>query len=147
MYLLPVNKEYNCDSQKKRWLFLSREFLCQKSTWKSVPFLNMTGGRHRGSKGRLVCSVAKSYPTLCNPMDCRLLCPSLSPRAAQILVHQVGDAIQPSHPLSSASPPAFNLPQHQGLFQQVSSSHQVAKVLEFQFQHQSFQWTPRTDLL
>ena len=57
----------------------------------------------------------------------------------QIHVHQVGDAIQPSHPLSSPSPPAFNLSQHQGLFQGVSSSHQVAKVLELQLQHQSFQ--------
>ena len=55
--------------------------------------------------------------------------------------------IQPSHPLSSPSPPALNLSQHQGLFNWVSSSHQVAKVLEFQLQHQSFQWTPRTDLL
>ena len=53
-------------------------------------------------------------------------------------VHWVGDAIQPSHPLLSPSPPAFNLSQHQGLFKWVSSSHQVAKVLEFQFQHQSF---------
>ena len=52
-----------------------------------------------------------------------------------------------SHPLSSPSPPAFNLSQHQGLFKWVSSSHQVAKVLEFQLQHQSFQWTPRTDFL
>ena len=51
------------------------------------------------------------------------------------------------HPLSSPSPPALYLSQHQGLFQWVSSSHQVAKVLEFQLQHQSFQWTPRTDLL
>ena len=59
----------------------------------------------------------------------------------------VGDAIQPSHPLSSPSPPAFNLCQHQGLFKWVISSYQVAKVLEFQHQHQSFQWTPRTDLL
>ena len=58
-----------------------------------------------------------------------------------------GDAIQPSHPLLFPSPPAFNLSQHQGLFQWVSSAHQVAKVLEFQLQHQSFQWTPRTDLL
>ena len=57
------------------------------------------------------------------------------------------DAIQPSHPLSSPSPPAFNLTQHQGLFQWVRSSHQVAKVLEFQFQHQSFQWIFRTDFL
>ena len=51
----------------------------------------------------------------------------------------VGDAIQPSHPLSSPSPPAFNLSQHQGLFQGVSSSHQVAKELKLQLQHQSFQ--------
>ena len=62
------------------------------------------------------------------------------PELAQTLVHWVSDAIQPSHPLSSPSPPAFNLSQHQGLFQRVSSSHQVAKVLELQLQHQSFQW-------
>ena len=65
----------------------------------------------------------------------------------QTHVHWVGDAIQPSHPLSSPSPPAFNLTQHQGLFQWVSSSHQVAEGLEFQLQHQSFQWIFRTDLL
>ena len=57
----------------------------------------------------------------------------------QTHVHLVGDAIQTSHPLSSPSPPTFNLSQDQGIFQQVSSSHQVAKVLEFQLQHQSFQ--------
>ena len=62
-------------------------------------------------------------------------------------VYWVSDAIQPSHPLSSPSPPTFNLSQHQGLFKWVSSSHQVAKVLEFQLQHQSFQWTPWNDLL
>ena len=61
------------------------------------------------------------------------------PELTQTHVHQVGDAIQSSHPLSSPSPPAFNLSQHQGLFQGVSSLHQVAKVLEFQLQHQSFQ--------
>ena len=65
----------------------------------------------------------------------------------QTHVHWVGDAIQPSHPLLSPSPPASNLSQHQGLFKWVSSSHQVAKVLEFQLQHQSFQWTFRTDFL
>ena len=65
----------------------------------------------------------------------------------QTHVHQVGDAIQPSHPLSSPSPPAPNPSQHQGLFQWVNSSHEVAKVLEFQLQHPSFQRTPRTDLL
>ena len=55
--------------------------------------------------------------------------------------YQVGDAIQPSHPLSFPSPPAFNLSQHQDIFQRVSSSHQVAKGLEFELQHQSFQRT------
>ena len=60
----------------------------------------------------------------------------------QTHVHWVGDVIQPSHPLSSPSPPALNLSQHQNLFKWVSSSHQVAKVLEFQLQHQSLQWTP-----
>ena len=69
------------------------------------------------------------------------------PEFTETHVHWVGDAIQPSHPLLSPSPPAFNLSQHQGLFKWVSSSHQVAKVLKFQLQHQSFQWTPRTDLL
>ena len=66
---------------------------------------------------------------------------------AQTHVHRVGDAMQPSHPLWSPSPPAFNIFQHQGLLQLVSSSHQVAKVLEFQLQHQSFQRIFRTDFL
>ena len=74
-------------------------------------------------------------------------CPSLTPEFTQTHVHQVGDAIQPSHPLSSPSPPVPNPSQHQGLFQWVNSLHEVAKVLEFQPPHQSFQWTPRTDLL
>ena len=68
---------------------------------------------------------------------------SLSITSSQSLlshVRCVSDAIQPSYPLSSPSSPAFNLSQHQGLFKWVSSSHQVAKVLEFQLQHQSFQW-------
>ena len=66
---------------------------------------------------------------------------------AQTHVCWVSDAIQPSHPLLAPSPPAFNLSQHQGLFQSVSSLHQVAKVLEFQLQHQYFQWIFRTDFL
>ena len=69
------------------------------------------------------------------------------PEFTQTHVHQVSDAIQPPHPLSSPSPPAPNPSQDQSLFQWVNSSHEVAKVLEFQLQHQSFQWTPRTDLL
>ena len=65
----------------------------------------------------------------------------------KLMSHRVSDAIQPSHPLSSPSSPSPSPSQHQGLFQWVSSSDQVAKVLEFQLQHQSFQWTLRTDLL
>ena len=70
-----------------------------------------------------------------------------TPGVTQTHVHWVSDAMQPSHSLSPPPPPAPNPSQHQGLFQWVNSSHEVAKVLEFQLQHQSFQWTPRTDLL
>ena len=95
-------------------------------------------------------SVAQLYPTLCHPRDCST--PGLPVHHhlwefTQTHVRWVGDAIQPSHPLSAPSPPAFNLSQHQGLFKWVNSSHEVAKVLDFQLQHQSLQWTPRTDLL
>ena len=87
---------------------------------------------------------------LCDSMDCSMPgFPVLHylPELAQTHVHWVGADIQPSHPLSSPSPPAFSLSQHQGLFQFVSSSHQVAKVLELLLQHQSFQWVFRTDFL
>ena len=95
-------------------------------------------------------SVTQSCPTLCDPMNCSM--PGLPvhhqlPECTQTHIHWVGDAIQPSHPLSSPSPPALNLSQHQGLFKWVSSWHQVAKILEFQPQYQSFQLTPRTDFL
>ena len=95
-------------------------------------------------------SVALSCPTLWDPVDCST--PGFPvhhqlPEFTQTHVHWVGDAIQPSHPLLCPSPPAFNLSQHQGLSQWVNSLHQVAKVLEFQFQHQSFQWIFRTDFL
>ena len=95
-------------------------------------------------------TVAQLCLTLWDPMNCST--PGLPvhhqlPEFTQTHVHWVSDAIQPSHPLSSLSPPAFNLSQHQGLFQWVSSLHEVAKVLEFQLWHQSFQGTPRTELL
>ena len=95
-------------------------------------------------------SVAQSCPTLCDPMIHST--PGLPvyhqlPQFTQTYVHRVHDAIQPSHPLSFPSPPAPNPSQHQGLLQWVSSSREVAKVLEFQFQHHSFQRNPRAYLL
>ena len=95
-------------------------------------------------------SVTQLCPTLCDPMDCsRSGFPvhHQFPELAQAHVQRIGDAIQSSHPLWSPSPPALSLSQHQGLLQWLSSSHQVAKVLETQFQHQSFQWIFRVNFL
>ena len=108
------------------------EFMYYK--WISIEFSSVT-------RSCLTFGDCIDYNTLGFPVHHQL------PEFTQVHVHWVGDAIQPSHPLSSLSPPAFNLPQYQGLFHWVSSSHQVAKVLDFQLQHQSFQWIIRTDLL
>ena len=95
-------------------------------------------------------SVAQSCPIHCNPMDCSI--PGLRVyrqllEFSQTHVHWVCDAMQPSHPLSFPSPPALNISQDQGLFQWVCSLIQVAKVLDFHLQHQSFQWIFRIDFL
>ena len=95
-------------------------------------------------------SVTQSCPTLCDPMNRSM--PGLPvhhhfPEFTQTHVHRISDAIQPPHPLSSPSPPAPNSSQHQSLFQWVSSSHEVAKLLEFQLQHHSLQRNPRAHLL
>ena len=137
-----------------------------KSLFKSIKFVSMNVYMHKSwmlqvhwdrhsyspclSGSVQFSSVAQSCPILCNPTDCSI--PGLPvhyqlPEFIQTHVHWVSDAIQSSHPLPSPSPPDFNLSQHQGLFQWVSSSHQVAKLLKFQLQHQSFQWTFRTDFL
>ena len=118
-------------------ILLNHESFSRGNNWRSRSFIQFN-------------SVAQSCPTLCDPMGCStpgfpVLHQLLKP--TQTHVHWVSDAIQPSHPLSYPSLPAFSLSQHHGLFKWVSSSHQVAKVLELQLQHQSFQWTPRTDLL
>ena len=128
------------DSSIGRWI------LCYWSTWKvwRVIILNNKKGVLYHFSLLLVCccSDAKLCLTICNPVSC--IMPGFSvlrylPEFAQMHVHWVRDAIQPLDPLL---PPSFglNLSQHQGLFQWVSSSHQVAKVLELQLQHQSFQW-------
>ena len=106
-----------------------------------IPYLVPSTFCPRANLEASVYSITQSCPTLYNPMDCST--PGFPvhhqlPEPAQTHVHWVGDAIQLSHHLSSLSPPAFSLSQHQGLFQWVRSLHQVAKVLELQLQHQSF---------
>ena len=85
---------------------------------------------------RSISSAAQSCPTLCDPMDCSMPGFPVHHQLAQLAqtpVHRVGDAIQPSHPLLSPPPPSFNLSKHQGLFQGLNSSHQVAKYWSFSF--------------
>ena len=115
----------------------SEVFKCPNRVWapKMFTWISLTVGICLYILGQAVHPVfAQSCPTLRDPMDCST--PGLPvhhqfPELAQTHVHWIGDAIQPSHPLSSPSP-ALNLSQHQGLFKWVSSSHQVAKVLELQ---------------
>ena len=132
-----------------------RETLVMNKALRNAPKFHLLWGRGGGKSGIQFSSVqfssvAQSCPTLCEPMNCST--PGLPvhhqlSEFTQTYVHWGDDAIQPSHLLSSPSPPAVNLSQHQGLFKWVSSSHQVAKVLEFQLQYQSFQWIFRDDVL
>ena len=124
--------------------------LAKYSTNSKVKWLSRNHSWLSFSSSVQVSSVAQSCLTLSDPMDCST--PGFPvhhqlPEFTQTHVHWVGDTIQPSHPLSSPSPAFFNLSQHQGLFQWVSSLHQVTEVLEFQLQHQSFQWIFRTEFL
>ena len=121
-----------------------RGFILQPDNWIKMPVMLLHCSSVQFN------SVAQSCPTLCDPMNCST--PGLPvhyqiPEFAQTYIHQVSDAIQPSHPLSSPSPSAPNPSQHQRLFQWVTSLHDVAKVLEFQLEHLSFQRNPRGDLL
>ena len=118
------------------------------SSWRQACVLVYTAQENKEKA-----SVHFSYSIVSNSLrpqglqHSRLPCPSQRLEISQTHVHWVGDAIEPSHPLESPSPPTFTLSQHQGLFQWVNSLHQEAKVLEFQLQHQSLQWTFRTDVL
>ena len=149
----------------ERWLYLGRvsstgllikEHPCGEGTveamgssaWVALLLGQMSGPETVSSVQ--FSSVSQSCLTLCEPMNCST--PGLPvhhqlPEFTQTHAHWVSDATQPSHPLSSPSPPAHNPLQYQGLFKWVNSSHEVAKVLEFQLQHLSFQWTPGIDLL
>ena len=130
------------------WLFLSTSAFIS-----TLPPVHVTPPAHPRTchiHESSYCLLAKSCPTLWDPMDCSFpgtFVLDHLPEFTQTQVHWVGDAIQPSHSLSSPSPLALNLSQHQGLFQWVSSSHQVAKVLEFQLQHHSFQCIFRVNFL
>ena len=138
-------KSLQCHNPKPLTLQHSAFFIVQHShpymtTGKTIFFTRWTfvGKLHSSVQ---FSSVTQLCLTLCDPMNCST--PGLHvhhqlPRFIQTHVHRVGDAIQPSHPLSSPSPAAPNPSQHQGLFQLVNSSHEVAKVLEFQPQHQFF---------
>ena len=132
LYKLRLLKGFSLDISICRWAFHER-MTSEMIQFSSVQFN----------------SVAQLCPTLCDAMDWSrtgLPVHQQIPDITQTHVHWVGDAIQPSHPLSSPSL-TFNLSQQQGLFKWVSSSHQVTKVLEFPLLHQSFQWIFRTDLL
>ena len=144
------------------WWLRDKEFSCQCGRTGSIPGLGRRPGEGNGSSFQYSClenlHVQRSlvgyspWHQTCvwlfwDPMDwSTLLYPSPSLGACSHLLW-VSDAIQPSCPLLSPSPLAFNLAQHQGLFQWVSSLHKVARVLELQLQHQSFQWIFRTDFL
>ena len=150
-YIIPTKLKTYCLSSISLCLPLNHEYIIGirqgKAEWECMYsfFGNIPHARYIQ-----FISVTQLCPTLCNPMNHSM--PVLPvhhqlPELTQTHVHWVGDAIQPSHPLSSPSPPALYLSQYQGLFKWVSSSHEVAKVLEFQLQHQFFQWTLRTDFL
>ena len=116
--------------------YTATEWWAQERQWIAIPIVSVS-------------SVSQLCPTLCNPMDCNTTGLAIHHQLLELTqthFHWVSDAIQPSHTLSSPSL-TFNLFQHQSLFKWVSSSHQMAKVLEFQLQHQSFQWIFRTDFL
>ena len=134
----------------RRWIWSSSFNSCRKVRHRELKWFTREYQWQSLKIENQFSSITQSCPTLCDPMDCST--PGFPvhqqlPELTQSPVHQVSDAIQPSHPLLSPSPPTFNLSQHQGLFQWVSNLHQVNKALEFQLQHLSFQWIFRTDFL
>ena len=137
------NSLWKCSWKKKK---------CEASVYVFVPGHLEVIEQHYGYFKNCIeiSSVAQSCPTLRNPMDCSMSGLPIHhqlPEFTQTHVPWVSDAIQPSHSLSSPYLSAFNHSQHWCLFKWIISSHQVAKVLEFQLQHQSFQWIFRTDFL
>ena len=118
-----------CHHKPHKWM-KPNDFLKLKHTWFTTSCLFQVYSR--AISVQFSCSVMSNFLWPHELQHARPPCPSISPGVTQTHVHQVGDAIQPSHPLSSPSPPASNPSQHQSFFQWVNSSHEVAKVLEFQ---------------
>ena len=130
--LMSLNKNFKILNRREFWGKCSSNGNIYFGSWKLL---------HKNRATRS--SVAQSCLTLCDPMDCSTPAFPVQHQLLELTqthVYRVAEPIQPYHPLSSPSPLAFNLSQHQGLFQWISSSHQMTKVLEFQLQHQSFQW-------
>ena len=129
-----ITVDGDCSHEIRRWLLLGRKAITNlDSVLKRKDIALPTKVRIVSSDK--FSSVPRSCLNLCDTMDCSTPGSPIHhqhPKLAQTPVHQVNDIIKPFHPLSSASPPAFNLSQHQSLFKWASSSHQVAKVLEFQ---------------
>jgi len=152
-FLFPNDTLPHWSSSLWPWIILCRLYSYFISIWGPFSFFLffiLTSGLLFRTESIQFSSVTQSCPNLCDPIDCNT--PGLPVHhqlleSTQIHVHWVGDAIQPSHPLSCPSAHTFNPSQHQGLFQLVGSLNQVTKVLEFQLQHQSFQWTFRIDFL
>ena len=153
-----VRIRMNLEWQMKEtyWIYMTWDYIWLSRKWHWIKEKNLentlksTCKWYGEEKNSQFSSVAQSWLTVGNPMDCST--PGFPvyhhlQELTQTHVHWVGDAIQPSHPLSSPTPSSFNLSQHQGLFQWVSSLHQVTKVLELQLQYWFFQWMFRTDFL
>ena len=143
---------YGCENwtikRAEHWRIDSFKLRCRRRPWEGLE--SPLESKEIKPVNPAAAKSLQSCPTLCNHVDCS------SPgfpvhyqvrEFTQTHLHRVNDAIQPAHPRSSPSPPAPNPSQHQSLFQWVSSSHQVVKVLEIQLQHQSFQWIFRIDFL
>ena len=140
-----LNKTWKVSNTNRAWTWIQKKSIPSNFRLTINQWVTMNS-----DVGFCCFSVAHSCPTLCKPKECStpdFLVLRHLPVFAQSQAHWVSDPIQPSPPLLSPYPPAFNLSQHQGLFQWVYSSHEVAKVLETQFKHQFLQWILRTHFL
>ena len=132
--------EDNWQKRNYPWLLVQNRTFGDENLVAEMPLVQRTSHQFSSS----VMSNSLQTHGLCRP---GLPVHHQLPEFTQTHVHRVGDAIQPSYPLSSSSPPNFNLSQNQRVFQWVNSLHQLARVLQIQLQHQSFQWIFRTNFL